>query len=51
MSSSSTFSSSSTSSNSNFNSEMDGLDGMAKDMQDRLVFSHDNVNLKLPGVQ
>ncbi|KAG0725398.1 Protein lethal(2)essential for life [Chionoecetes opilio] len=58
MSSSSTFSSTSNSS-SNFTSAMNGhgmdaingLDDMAKDMQDRLVFSHDNVNLKLPGVQ
>lgn len=49
MSSSSTFSSTSSS---NFSSSIDaGFDDMAKDMQDRLVFSHDNVNLKLPGVQ
>ncbi|XP_045118937.1 protein lethal(2)essential for life-like [Portunus trituberculatus] len=48
MSSSSTFSSTSTSSNF---SGMDSFDDMAKDMQDRLVFSHDNVNLKLPGTQ
>ncbi|KAK8722609.1 hypothetical protein OTU49_012128 [Cherax quadricarinatus] len=47
MSSSSTFSSSSSSSFSNKSS----LDDMAKDMQDRLVFSHENVNLKLPGGQ
>jgi len=54
MSSSSSFSSSSSSSqmsSSNFSSTMGGmssLDDMAKDMQDRLVFSHENVNLKLP---
>ncbi|XP_071534653.1 protein lethal(2)essential for life-like [Panulirus ornatus] len=48
MSSSSTFSSTSSS---NFSSNMDSLDDMAKDMKDRLVFSHENVNLKLKGGQ
>ncbi|KAK4298299.1 hypothetical protein Pmani_029339 [Petrolisthes manimaculis] len=50
MSSSSTFSSSSTSSSqvsSNLMSNMESLDDMAQDMKDRLVFSHDTVNLKL----
>lgn len=53
MSSSSTFSSSSNTNktSSNFSSNMDSLDDMAKDMKDRLVFSHDTVNLKLPGGQ
>ncbi|KAG7160679.1 protein lethal(2)essential for life-like [Homarus americanus] len=49
MSSSSTFSSSSKSSFSANNKS--SLDDMSKDMKDRLVFSHDNVNLKLPGGQ
>ncbi|XP_063611136.1 protein lethal(2)essential for life-like isoform X1 [Penaeus indicus] len=43
-SSSSSFSSSTMSSGMG----MDSLDDMAKDMKDRLVFSHENVNLKLP---
>lgn len=47
MSSSSTFSSTSSSNFSSSNVDS-SFDDMAKDMQDRLVFSHDNVNLKLP---
>ncbi|XP_068207108.1 protein lethal(2)essential for life-like [Palaemon carinicauda] len=52
-SSTSSFSSSSTASfSSNLNSSkiggMDSLEDMAKDMKDRLVFSHESVNLKLP---
>ncbi|XP_047470894.1 protein lethal(2)essential for life-like isoform X2 [Penaeus chinensis] len=41
----------SSSSSSSFSSSalgMESLDDMAKDMKDRLVFSHENVNLKLP---
>lgn len=45
MSSSSSFSSSTMASNMG---GMESLDDMAKDMKDRLVFSHENVNLKLP---
>jgi len=47
--SSSSFSSSTSGFSSNIaGSGMDSLEDMAKDMKDRLVFSHESVNLKLP---